>query len=285
MRRVIASVVLSITCAFLAPVHAQPTRPPAAPAPLAQPAPVVQQAPLVAPLPLFEAGKKTEALAAAQEMLKSKPNDITALYVAIRVNQEQGKVDDAIRYVQMMVRHHPGLAVTWELATQLYQAAGDKDRRDMALRQLIDTQASAIDRELRARRFILRDRIDAHGRVLLVQEHFDTHGPDAVRYVFIPESATGQPKTFLVVLTDPQTTANWREVGIIGSGKRVFHLDSIYETPDGRQTQAMYAAYADLPDYDTIRAKVLEVMSGTVKPMSGEHGGLAIPAKPAAAAQ
>lgn len=259
------------------PVPGTPAQPPAPAEPRAPLAPAEPAQALAAPLPLYEAGRQQEALAAAERVLQSLPTDIQALYVAIRIAQEQQRQDDAIRLVQPMIRHHPGIIATWELAAQVYQAAGDTEQRDMALRQLISTQASAIDRNLRGRPFILRDRIIAHGRRLMVQDHFDTHGPEAIRYVFISEAELPRPLNYLMLVTDPQTTDNWREAGIIGSGKRAFHLDSVFVTPDGRQTRSMYAAWPDVPDYDTIRAKVLEIIRGDARPMNGPVGGLAIP--------
>lgn len=265
---------------------AAPPRPPGPGTPAQSPAPAEPRAPLApaepakalaAPLPLYEAGRQQEALAAAERALQSLPTDIQALYVVIRIAQEQQRQDDAIRLVQQMIGHHPGIVATWELAAQVHQAAGDTEQRDMAVRQLISTQASAIDRNLRGRPFILRDRIIAHGRRLMVQDHFDTHGPEAIRYVFLSEAELPRPLNYLILMTDPQTTDNWREAGIIGSGKRAFHLESVFVTPDGRQTRAMYAAWPDVPDYDTVRAKVLEIIRGDARPMTGPVGGLAIP--------
>ncbi len=261
------------------PVPAAPPQPPAPPAPREPLAPPEPPQALAAPLPLYEAGRQQDAQAAAERVLQSLPADIQALYVVIRIAQEQQRQDDAIRLTQQMIRHHPGMVATWELATQVYQAAGDLDRRDMALRQLIDTQAASIDRNLRGRPFILRDRIIAHGRRLLVQEHFDTNAPDSIRYVFLPEAELRKPLNYLMLVTDWQTTANWREAGILGPDKRAFHLDSVFATPDGRQARAMYAAWPDMPDYDTVRAKVMEIIRGNAKPMTGPVGGLGEPVR------
>lgn len=228
-------------------------------------------------LTLYRDGKKDQALEIAQEVLKSTPNDMSALYIAARVLQEQGRIGDAIPIAQALNRHHPGLAPGWEIATQLYQAAGKLADRDTALRQLINTQAASLDRATRQRRFVIRDRIVAHGRVVLTQEHFDTGAPDAVRYLFIPENEPNQPRNYLILMTDGATTDTWRENGFLPPGKRLFHLDSVYQTPTGGQAVAMYATWTDPPDYDSLREKVLEVMSGTAKPLSGKPGGLAIP--------
>lgn len=229
-------------------------------------------------LGLYRDGKKDQALDVAQTVLKSTPNDMGALYIAARVLQEQGRIDDAIPVAQALNRHHPGLAAGWEISTQLYQVAGRLADRDTALRQLINTQAASLDRATRQRRFVVRDRIVAHGRTVLAQEHADTGAPDSVRYVFIPENEPAQPRNYLILMTDGATTETWRENGFLPPGKRLFHLDSVYQTPTGGQASAVYATWTDPPDYDSLRAKVLEVMSGTAKPLSGKPGGLAIPA-------
>jgi tetratricopeptide (TPR) repeat protein len=234
------------------------------------------------PLALLQAGRKAEAMAAAQAALLRAPNDLSALYVAARLHQEQRDYDAAIRQVEQMIRHHPGIVVTWEIATQLFQQSGALQRRDDALRQLIRTQAAALDRAVRSRPFIIRDRIDAHDEIVLVQEHFDTGSPDAVRYVFFRESEIAEPRNYLIVRTDSYTAENWRAAGILPPGKRVFLLESVFAAADGRPRRAMHAAFVDLPDYDAIRAKVLEVMAGEAKPMSGDRGGLAAPKQGAA---
>jgi len=229
-------------------------------------------------LALFREGKKDQALETAQTVLTLSPTDLTALYVAARVNQEQGRIDAAIPFAQALNRHHPGLPLGWEIATQLYQAAGKLADRDTAMRQLINTQAASLDRATRQRRFVVRDRIVAHGHVVLGQEHFDTGAPDSVRYIFILEREAAAPRTYLIVMTDGATTDTWRENGFLPAGKRLFHLDSVYPSPSGSKAQALYATWTDPPDYDSVREKVLEIMSGSAKPLSGKPGGLAIPA-------
>lgn len=229
---------------------------------------------------LYQSGKREEALAVAEAELSKNPTDLAALVISTRVAQELGRLEAASRWATQLTRHHPGFTPGWEMATQVYQASGELKLRDEALKQLVATQAASLDRDLRTRRFVLRDRIDAHGHVVVAQDHVDTGGPDAIRYVFIPERELSAPKTFLVVLTDTHTTETWRESGILSRDKRLFHLDSIFTRPDGRQGRGIYATYADLPDYDTIRAKVLEILSGKAKPLSGEVGGLAVPAGP-----
>ncbi len=233
---------------------------------------------------LFQDGDMTGALAEALAVLKTAPNEPRALFVAARVNQDEGRLAEALRHAEALTRHHPGLVLAWEVALQVYQANGDRPQRDWALKQLIATQAASLDRAQRGRQFIIRDRFAAFGHVLLVQEHFDTGGPDSVRFLFLLEKESTSPRNVLVVQTDSHTTENWREAGILGPGRRLFHLDSIFETRPGGQNRgdtpgvAMYATWADPPDYDAVRAKVLEVMSGKVKPMSGQAGGLAVPA-------
>ena len=228
----------------------------------------------------FQAGRKQQAYDQALAVLKAEPNELRSLFVAARVSQERRDNQAALRYAEQLTRLYPGLPAGWEITTQLFQNAGDLPRRDAALRQLIQAQQSLMDREQRGRQFVIRDRIDAHGHVVFVQDHFDTGGPDAIRYVFIPEKEAQNVRNYLIVQTDTNTSDNWRQAGILPRDKRLFHLDSVYETPGGGQTQAMYATWTDPPDYDVVRAKVLEIMAGTVKPMSGQAGGLAVPATP-----
>jgi tetratricopeptide (TPR) repeat protein len=232
------------------------------------------------PVSLYLAGRKSEALTLANAALRGNPNDLLGLYVLIRTDQEAERIDEAISSVELLVRHHPGAAVTWELATQLYQAKGDLAKRDGALRQLFQTQAASLDPTVRLRPFVLRDRIVAGGHVVLVQDYVDTGMPDAIRYAFTPESMLGKTAdTYIAVVTDTALTQVWIDAGIIKSGQRVFRLDSMHPGPDGREARATYATYADSPPYDVVRPKVIEILTGKAKPMSGQPGGLALPPK------
>lgn len=230
------------------------------------------------PVSLYLAGRKAEAVTLANAALRANPHDLLGLYVVTRDAQENDRLDDAIRSVELMVRHHPGSASTWELATQLYQAKGDVGKRDGALRQLFQIQAAALDPTVRLRPFVVRDRIGAGGHVVLAQDYNDTGMPKAMRYVFTSQTLIGkEADTYLAVLTDMDLTQAWIDAGTIKSGQRVFRLDSIYPGSDGRPARATYATYPDAPLYDAVRTKVLEILSGKAKPMSGRPGGLAVP--------
>ena len=226
---------------------------------------------------LYNDGKRAEALALAQERLQAKPNDITALTIAALVLQEQDKPAEAIPLGERLVKVTPGSQIGWQLLVQLYQAVGDPDSRNGALRELIEAQKTAMSRSMRDRPFILRDRISQDGRVLMARENFDTGAGDFAKYLFIPVQELAAPRNYLVLTSDEGMTADWREAGMLGPDKRLFHLDNIYEGPDGTQGRAVYVIYPDLPSYDVVRAKVLEILGGKVKPASGKPGGLAVP--------
>lgn len=227
---------------------------------------------------LYDKGQKDESLRMAEAILQKTPNDFGALYLAARIEQDKGHVEKALKYAETLGKDYRGVVVSWELLAQLYQATGQLDRRDSAVRELISTQRSALDPAVRARPYILRDRIDAYGHSVVTRENFDTGGNDYIKYLFVPVQEMAEPSKALLLIADDALTQSWIESGMLPAGKRLFHLDSIYRIDGNTQGHTVYQIYTDLPDYDTIRAKVLEIMSGKAKPLSGQQGGLAVPA-------
>lgn len=227
---------------------------------------------------LYEKGRKEEALGLAEAILQKTPNDYGGLFIAARVEQDRGHYDAALRYAETLAKGYHGAVAVWELLTQLYQATGALAQRDSALRELIRAQRSAVNPAVRDRPYIIRDRIDAYGHSVVTRENFDTGGGDYVKYLFVPVNELREPTKVLLLIADDALTQSWIESGVLPAGKRLFHLDSIFRVNGNRQARAIYQMYTDLPDYDTIRAKVLEIMSGKAKPLSGETGGLAVPA-------
>jgi tetratricopeptide (TPR) repeat protein len=226
---------------------------------------------------LFESGRHADALAAAEEALVATPGDATAALVVGRALQELGRYNDALRHAEMLTKNFAGVAAGWELAVQLYQQLDMRDRRDSALARLISAQTSSLDRDVRMRPFVVRDRIVAGGRVLQVRENFETGARDFVKYQFVPFTSQPEAMEYAFVGGHEAMTQAWQEAGILPRGKLLYVLANIWTDAAGLQRQAIHATFPELPDYDTIRAKVVELVEGRSKPMSGAVGGIAVP--------
>ncbi len=277
--------VLALLLLYAGHGHAQaPARTQARPAPAPTAAPAPTPAPEKPALPkpadavrLYTDGKLEDALRLADQILAAIPNEYDSLMVAMRANQDLGRYAAALPYAEKLTRAFTGSVAGWEILAQLYQATGALDRRDSALVELIRAQGSALDSAVRMRPYIIRDRIDAFGRSVLGRENFDNGSNDFVKYLFVPMHDLADPRAVIMLTADDNLTQSWIDSGMLAPGKRLFHLDSLFRGADNRQQQAVYQIYTDLPDYDTIRAKVLEIMAGKAKPLSGPVGGLAVP--------
>jgi hypothetical protein len=82
------------------------------------------------------------------------------------------------------------------------------------------------------------------------------------------------PDHGLLLRTDAETTLDWAATALMPPDKQLFHLDLVDPGTDGEDKVAIYQYYVGLPDYDTVRAKVMQILRGEVKPLSGQPGSL-----------
>lgn len=220
---------------------------------------------------LLSEGKRQEALRAFDSILAANPTDPSvALFVASLLSLEDGDWRIARPRVRQLVRLRPASLQAWELLIQMDQAAGDLPERDAAVRSLYTAWRSALDPAARARVSFTRDRIFGARHTLLAQETLDPGGDDIVRFVFLPTDDAMNPVHLIMVRADNETNMRWRDNGTVPSGTIVYHLDSVERLADGRQAVRPYEYYLEPPDYDRVRAKVAEILSGAALPLAGE---------------
>jgi len=165
-------------------------------------------------------------------------------------------------------------AVAWETMVQITQAQGDLKRRDEALERFRAAIASAIDPDVRLRNSVVRDMIRVGNRVVWAVDYFDRTGTDFTRYQFTMGDASRDPESGLVLRTDPESTENWSQTALLPADKPLFHLDAAVRGPGGAIVYSNYQFFVGEPDYDTVRAKVLQILRGDAPPLSGEPGPL-----------
>jgi tetratricopeptide (TPR) repeat protein len=235
--------------------------------------PTMDQAPAAEPtidqaMTLLEGGKSLEALRAFDAIIAAKPPDPSeALFQAGRIHLDDGNWRAAKPLLQRLVKLRPGSFPAWELMIQAYQAAGDTDSRDTAIQALYDAWHSTLDPETRSQVAFRHDRIIGPTHTLVALETLEPGGDDIVRFLFQP---LDDEHHLIVVRADDETDTRWRENGTVSPATIVYHLDAVEQLASGKTAYRSYEFYLEPPDYDLVRPTVLQILSGTVKPMNGE---------------
>jgi hypothetical protein len=220
---------------------------------------------------LLKAGQRQQALKVLDALLASKPADPSgALFLRGSLGLEDNDWRTVRPMVRQLVRLRPASLQAWELMVQVDQAAGDTLDRDGAIRSLYEAWHSALDPAIQSRVSFVRDRIFGATHVLLVRQTLDPGGDDSVRFVFQPVDEAGAIRHVILVQSDSETNMRWRDAGTVPFGTLVYHLDTVAGLANGQQDVRPYEYYLEPPDYDQVRAKVAEILAGTVKPLSGE---------------
>jgi tetratricopeptide (TPR) repeat protein len=225
-------------------------------------------------------GDVAGALAAVEQILARSPNDTDALYQSGVANFELGNLDAARGRVERLVKDTGNYAAGWELMTQIAQAQGDLKRRDEAVERLMISIQSAIDPDIRRQDMFIRDRIPAGKETVVAADYFDRHGDDFTRYQFSTSDPHETVGFGLLLRTDPATTEQWSETALLPPDKLLFHLDMVDPGKGDDPDVSVYQYYVGEPDYDTVRAKVMQILRGEVQPLSGKPGSLAGILKP-----
>ena len=220
---------------------------------------------------LLHDGKRQQALQAFDAIIAANPPDPSAaLYAASLIDLEDGNWRAARPYVTRLVKLRPSLFPAWELLIQVDQSAGDLEARDAAIQSLYEAWHTSLDPQTQARVSFARDRIFGAKHTLVGQETLDPGGDDIVRFVFLPTDEGDVPRHLIAVRSDGDTNERWRQDGTVPYGTLVYHLDTIERQEDGKSTIRPYESYLEAPDYDTVRAKVIEILAGTAQPLTGQ---------------
>jgi len=218
----------------------------------------------------LRAGKRQEALHAFDMIIAANPPDPSeALYAASLIDLEDGDWRAAKPYVQRLVKLRPASFPAWEMMIQVDQASGDLNDRDAAIQSLYTSWRSALDPRIQARVSFVRDRIIGTKRTVVALETLDPGGDNILRFLFQPQDEQGTAHHLIVVRSDSATNERWREDGTVPYGTVVYHLDTIEQLPNNRQAVRPYEYYLETPDYDRVRAKIVEILAGTAQPLVG----------------
>ena len=223
----------------------------------------------------FNRGDAAGALAMVETLLTHSPENQNALYFSALINFRMGNADAARGRLERVVKLAGNYFAAWQLMVQVTQAQGDLVRRDVAIERLKLAIKTAIDPGIRNKEDFIRDRIPIGDRALLAVDFFERDGSDFTRYQFSLDDPRVDQERGLLLRTDTETTENWRDTALLPPARQLFHLDLVDSRPDGGDNVAIYQFYVGEPDYDTVRAEVVKILRGEVRPLSGEPGSLA----------
>jgi tetratricopeptide (TPR) repeat protein len=223
----------------------------------------------------FNGGDPVAALALVETVLARSPEHLDALYRSAEINFHLGNIDAARGRLDRLTRLSGNYFEAWEMMVQVSQAQGDLAERNEAIKRLKIAIQTAIDPAIRERGDFIRDVIPTSLGDVMGVDYFDRGGSDFTRYQFTVGDPRLIPDKGLLLRTDAYTTETWQDTALLPQDKQLFHLDLVDPKPEGGEKVAVYEYYVGEPDYDTVRAKVMQVLRGEVKPLSGEPGSMA----------
>jgi hypothetical protein len=223
---------------------------------------------------VVKTGDLTEALALSEGVLLRAPDDPYGLFWSAFTNSRLGNADAARGRLERLVKMSGNYFAAWELMAQVTQAQGDLPRRDEAIARAKIAISTALDPNIRRKSDFIRDRIMVGGKEMNMVDYFGRGGSDFTRYQLYWGDPRTTPDTGLVLRTDGATTEAWSDTALLPKDAQLFHLDLIDRLPDGGQKVAIYEYYVDEPGYDVMRAKVMQVLRGEARPLTGEPGSL-----------
>ncbi|WP_158924664.1 M48 family metallopeptidase [Acidisphaera sp. S103] len=220
---------------------------------------------------LLHDGKRQEALHALDAIIAANPPDPTqALFAASQIDLQDGDWRSAKPFVKRLIKLRPASFQIWEMMVQVDQAAGDTEDCDLDIQSLHAAWQSATDPQIRSQIAFVRDHVTGPKHTLVAQQTFETGGDDSLRFLFQPLDEAGQARHLIVVQSDSATNERWRENGTIPYGTVVYHLDTTEQRADGQSVVRPYKYFLEPPGYDQVRAMVVAILAGTIKPLTGD---------------
>jgi tetratricopeptide (TPR) repeat protein len=222
----------------------------------------------------FDKGDPVGGLAIVEGVLSHSPENLDALYRSAQINFQLNNIDAARGRLDRLVKLSGSYFAAWELMVQVSQAQGDLTERNEAIKRLKIAITSAIDPSIREKADFIRDVFRTGAGDVMAVDYFERGGSDFTRYQFALGDPRSNPDKGLLLRTDEDTTQTWSNTALLPQDKQLFHLDMVDPKPEGGENVAIYEYYVGEPDYDTVRAKVLQILRGEAKPLSGEPGSL-----------
>lgn len=218
-------------------------------------------------LDALKANQPQQALDLFEQALKSNPNDIAANLLAATAALNLYKGDLAVKYTERARDLDPN---NWKVHTTLvaaYAAAGKKEQRDQereTLRKLHD-DPRAPD-AMQTKGFLLEMFPVKQYKVEAI-EYFHPVDKFHIYYRFLIRNTTGKRVWKIDVESNDFDQNSWAKAhpDDAAAGKRQFQL-----VGEDRTLHADYGMLSGTADYDTMRARVVEVIQEQTATFPGE---------------
>jgi tetratricopeptide (TPR) repeat protein len=213
---------------------------------------------------LSEAKRFREAIPYYQITYHAFPQSEGVLWNLGLATAEIKDFSEALKYWLRLRQHAPN---NWRVRTKLiqaYQALGNTDARDRERAALFELRRSSpVDSELARTESYVREQMVIAGRKILAFEVFEPKGERMVFFAFVVVSDT-DTEDFRISLGSYEFTnrMEW-ERGALPRDKRLYHLDQ-YQGPN----HWTYGFYESQPAYEHVRAQVVDILNGRIKPIS-----------------
>ena len=198
-----------------------------------------------------------EALNDFQRVLLSDPNNVAANLFASTAAVELFQGPLAVQYAEKAERLDPG---NWKIHTSLvaaYSAAGMKQQRDHE-RALLRELHSSGEPDARLATGFLVEMFPAGANRVDAIEYFDPVGRFHTYYRFLVRQPDGKRVWEIDVQSDDLNQKSWAEAhpAAAEAGDRQFQITG--QGDEGNPVD--YRTFSGKPDYDSIRAMVVEAM-------------------------
>ena len=204
-------------------------------------------------LAALQSGQAARALADFEQVLAADPNNAVASLYAATAALEEFNGPLAVQYAEKARQLDPQ---SWKVHTNLvaaYAAAGMKTERDQERAALAQLHATGAPDARQASGFLLEMFQVGSARVDAIQ-YFEPMGKFHTYYRFIIHE-TGAPSREIDVQSNDFDERSWAEAHPTQAtaGDRQFQLTDAAGTAD-------YRMFSGKPDYDAIRAMVVQVL-------------------------
>jgi hypothetical protein len=204
------------------------------------------------------------AIAMADSLLRQ---DSTVLNALWNLGVWHAMLNEPAQALTAWRAYHAQDSTDWHVEAKLiqtYQALADTARRDSSLAGLLRHRSLSHNPELLEAESFCREQTVIEGRRVMA---FQTFAPQGDRMIFLTFYLLGQDgrdtARFSLGSYDP-TTEVARATGVIGPDERLYHLDYY-----GNRTHATYDFFRKQPSYDEVRAMLVQILRGELKPVSG----------------
>lgn len=206
---------------------------------------------------LIAAGRPLESVPTLRRALQLDPADAVSWYNLGQVLQNQSDPAESLKAFTEAARLRPDDWRAKAKIVQCHAALGDVKAREEAI---LEVRRLKDEGKVSAESFC-REQFDHAGARVMVYDQFKPTGDRPVRYTFRVMASAGKPAYYLSLGSYDATTSLARQSGEIGPDERIWHLDGYF--PDELRT---YKILKVQPPYDEVKAMVLAVLDGTLKP-------------------